>query len=131
MYQKLIIVGYVGKDPEMRYTPQGQAVTNFSVATNRQYTKDGETVKQTVWFRVQTWGKRAEVCNQYLKKGSKVLVEGTLLADEDGNPKIWKKQDGSPGVNFEVNAFEVRFLSSAEKSNGRGEPEPQEEDFQF
>ena len=88
MYHTIIIVGNVGKDPEMRYTPSGQAVTSFSVATNRQYTAgNGEQVKETIWFRVSTWGKTAEVCNQYVKKGSKVLVEGRLTPDKNtGGP---------------------------------------------
>ena len=65
MYHTIIIVGNLGKDPEMRYTPSGQAVTNFNVATNRQYTaSDGSPVKETIWFRVSTWGKTAETCNQ-------------------------------------------------------------------
>ena len=77
MYHTIIIVGNLGKDPEMRYTPSGQAVTSFPVATNRQYTTgSGEQVKETIWFRISTWGKTAETCNQYLKKGSKVLIEG-------------------------------------------------------
>ena len=77
MYHTIIIVGNLGRDPEMRYTPSGQAVTNFNVATNRQYTaSDGSQVKETIWFRVSSWGKQAETCNQFLKKGSKVLVEG-------------------------------------------------------
>jgi single-strand DNA-binding protein len=81
MYQTIIIAGNVGRDPEMRYTPSGQAVTSFSVATNRQYTNNnGETVKETIWFRISAWGKTGETCNQYLKKGSKVLVEGRLTA---------------------------------------------------
>lgn len=114
MYQSLIIVGNLGKDPEMRYTPGGQAVTSFSVATSHQYTnKSGETVKQTTWFRVSTWGKQAEVCNQYLKKGSKVLVEGRLTADENGGPRIWDNK-GKPAASFEVTAATVRFLSTAE-----------------
>ena len=114
MYQSLTIVGNVGKDPEMRYTPTGQPVTSFSVATNRQYTANsGETVKETAWFRVTTWGKTAEVCNQYVKKGSKVLVEGRLTADvSTGGPRVWTAQDGTPRASFEVNANTVRFLSS-------------------
>ena len=114
MYHTLIIVGNVGKDPEMRYTPSGQAVTSFSVATNRQYTTgNGEQVKETVWFRVTTWGKQAEVCNQYVKKGMKVLVEGRLTPDKaTGGPRVWTKQDGTPGASFEVTAGTVRFLSS-------------------
>ncbi len=75
MYHQLIIVGNVGRDPEMRYTPSGQAVTSFSVAANKQYTNaQGETVKETIWFRVSAWGNLAEVCNQYVKKGMKVLI---------------------------------------------------------
>src|SRR5450759_5866913 len=95
MYQTIIIVGNVGRDPEMRYTPSGQAVTSFSVATNRQYTNsNAETVKETIWFRVSAWGKTGETCNQYLKKGSKVLVEGRLTADPvTGGPRIWQAQD--------------------------------------
>jgi single-strand DNA-binding protein len=123
MYHTLIIVGNVGKDPEMRYTPSGQAVTSFSVATNRQYTaSNGEQVKETIWFRVSAWGKQAEVCKQYLQKGSKVLIEGRLTADKaTGGPRIWAKQDGSAGASFEVTASTVRFLSSRGES-GEGGP---------
>ena len=98
MYQTLILVGNLGKDPEMRYTPSGKQVTSFSVATSHQYTNNnGETVKETVWFRVSVWNKQAEVCNQYLKKGSKVLVEGRLTSDPaTGGPKVWTGQDGAP-----------------------------------
>jgi single-strand DNA-binding protein len=114
MYHTLILVGNVGRDPEMRYTPSGQPVTSFSVATNRQYTANsGEAVKETIWFRVTTWGKTAEVCNQYVKKGSKVLVEGRLTPDAStGGPRVWTAQDGSPRASFEVTASTVRFLSS-------------------
>jgi len=120
MYHTIIIVGNVGKDPEMRYTPSGQAVTSFSVATNRQYTAgNGEQVKETIWFRVSTWGKTAEICNQYIKKGSKVLIEGRLTPDKNtGGPRIWTKQDGSSGSSFEVTASTVRFLSSRGETDG-------------
>lgn len=120
MYHTIIIAGNVGKDPEMRYTPSGQAVTSFSVATNRQYTAgNGEQVKETIWFRVSTWGKTAEVCNQYVKKGSKVLVEGRLTPDKNtGGPRIWTKQDGTAGASFEVTASTVRFLSSRGEDGG-------------
>lgn len=113
MYHTIIIVGNLGRDPEMRYTPSGQAVTNFPVATNRQYTgSDGQTVKETIWFRISTWGKQAETCAQYLKKGSKVLIEGRLNPDPaTGGPRIWTGQKG-PGASFEVTASTVRFLSS-------------------
>jgi single-strand DNA-binding protein len=125
MYHTLIIVGNVGKDPEMRYTPSGQAVTSFSVATNRQYNNNaGEQVKETIWFRVSTWGKLAETCNQYVRKGSKVLIEGRLTPDKNtGGPRIWTKQDGTAGASFEVTANTVRFLSSrGDGDGGAGAP---------
>ena len=116
MYQRIEIIGNLGKEPEMKYTPSGQPVTSFSVATSRQYTAgNGEQVKETIWFRVSTWGKTAEACNTYLKKGAKVLIEGRLTPDkETGGPRIWKKQDGSSGSSFEVTASTVRFLSKNE-----------------
>ncbi len=122
MYHTIIIVGNLGKDPEMRYLPSGQAVTSFSVATNRQYTgSDGQPVKETIWFRVSVWGKQAESSNQFLKKGSKVLVEGRLTPDPaTGGPKLWTRQDGTPASSFDVNAATVRFLSS----RGEGDAAP-------
>ncbi|HSF80463.1 MAG TPA: single-stranded DNA-binding protein [Anaerolineales bacterium] len=120
MYHTILIVGNLGRDPEMRYTPGGQAVTNFSVATNRQYTaSDGTPVKETIWFRVSTWGKQAETCNTYLRKGSKVLVEGRLIPDQaSGGPRIWTRQDGTPAASFEISAGTVRFLSSRGEAEG-------------
>ena len=116
MYHRLILVGNLGRDPEMRYTPNGTPVTNLSVATNRRYTNsNGEPVEETVWFRVSVWGKQAESCHQYLRKGRTVLVEGELIPDENGNPRIWTRQDGTPGASFEVRARTVKFLG------GRGE----------
>lgn len=114
MFHTLILVGNLGRDPEMRYTPSGQPVTSFSVATSRKYTNNaGQQIEETIWFKVTAWGKTAEICNQYLKKGSKVLVEGTLKGDPNtGSPRIWTKQDGTPGASFELTANVVRFLSS-------------------
>jgi single-strand DNA-binding protein len=126
MYHTIILVGNLGRDPEMRYTPSGQAVTNLNVATNRQYTaSDGNTVKETTWFRGSTWGKTAEICNQYLKKGSKVLIEGRLNPDPStGGPRIWNRQDGSAAASFEITANTVRFLTSrAEMESGFQESE--------
>jgi len=120
-YQKIIITGNLGRDPEMRYTPSGQAVTSFSVAVNESYTSaNGEKVKKTIWFRVTAWGKQAENCNQYLKKGQQVLVDGRMSADPNtGGPKIWTKQDGTVGTSFEITATNVSFLSSrAENESG-------------
>jgi single-strand DNA-binding protein len=112
MWHTLIIVGNVGRDPEMRYTPSGQAVTSFSVASSRQYTaNNGQQVKETIWFRVSAWGKQAEICNQYLHKGSKVLIEGRLQPDANGSPRVWTRQDGTAGASYEVTANTVRFLS--------------------
>ncbi len=123
MFHTLILVGNLGRDPEMRYTPSGQPVTSFSVATNRQYTNaNGELVKETLWFRVTTWGKLAETCNQYLRKGSKVLIEGRLTADpRTGGPRIWNGQDGQPRASFEVTAQTVRFLSARGEEEGGAE----------
>ncbi len=117
MYHKIIIIGNLGRDPEMRYTPSGQAVTNFSVATNRQYTaSDGQQIKETVWFRVSAWGRQAETCNQFLRQGSRVLVEGRLSADpSSGGPRIWTRQDGTPAASFEISATTVRFLSTRQE----------------
>jgi single-strand DNA-binding protein len=122
MFQTIIIVGNVGRDPEMRYTPSGQAVTSFSVATNRQYTNNsGETIKETIWFRISAWGKTGETCNQYLKKGSKVLIEGRLTADPaTGGPRVWTGQDGSTRASFEVSAQTVRFLSTRSEAESGG-----------
>ena len=113
-YHTVIITGNLGRDPEMRYTPSGQAVTNFSIAVNESYTNNnGERVKRTIWFRITAWGKQAEICNQYLKKGRMVLVEGRMTADPNsGGPRIWNGQDGQPRASFEVSAQTVRFLSS-------------------
>jgi single-strand DNA-binding protein len=125
MYQSLTIVGNLGRDPELRYTPAGQAVCNLSVAVNDNYTNSqGEKVERTIWFKVATWGKQAESCNTYLKKGSKVLVVGRLTADpETGNPKIFTRNDGSSGASFEVSASTVRFLSSKQSEQGEAAPE--------
>ena len=119
MYQKIIIIGNLGRDPEIRYLPNsGAAVTNFSVATNRTYTNaNGERIQETVWFRVSAWGKLAETTNQYLRKGSKVLVEGRMVADpQTGGPRIWTRQDGTPAASFEIHAMTVRFLSTREET---------------
>jgi single-strand DNA-binding protein len=107
----------------MRYTPTGQAVTSFSVATDRQYTdQSGKPVKETVWFRVTAWGKLAETCNNYLQKGKLVLIEGRLTVDaKSGGPRVWTGQDGQPRASYEVTAQTVKFLSArTEGSGGEG-----------
>ena len=108
MYHKLTIVGNLGKDPEMKYTTDGKAVTTFSVAASNR--KD-----ETVWYRITTWDKQAETCNQCLHKGSKVLVEGVLKADAQGNPRTYERKDGTWGASFEVVASAVKFLSGKDE----------------
>ena len=128
--QKCQIIGRLGADPEMRYAPSGQPVANFSVATNRKYTNgDGQEVKEVVWFKVSVWGKMAEACNNYLKKGGQVYVEGRLIADSTtGGPRLWTRQDGNPAASFEIHADLIRFLGGrngvvAEGGNGNGQVE--------
>jgi len=123
-YHTIIAVGNVGKEPEMRYLPSGQPVTSFSLATNRQYTNSsGQIVKETIWFRISVFGKQAESCSQYVHKGNQVLVEGRLVADEKGSPRIWQRQDGTSGASFEINAQTVRFLTRKEAETTGGEEE--------
>lgn len=111
MFQQIILVGYLGKDPEMRFTPNGSAVTNFSVATSRTWKQDGVKVDETTWFRISVWGAQAEPCAEWLKKGSPVLVLGRLQPDKNtGGPRIYQRQDGTSGAQFEVSAYNVKFL---------------------
>lgn len=121
MYHETKIIGNVGKDAEMRFTPSGQAVTNFNVAVNEQFKNAaGEQIKRTVWFRVSTFGKQAEIMNQYVRKGMLVFVSGRLTADPvTGGPKVFTKQDGSASASFELAAHEVKFLSKPENGNGQ------------
>src|SRR5512143_900651 len=123
MYHKIILVGNLGRDPQMRYTPSGQQVTDFSMATSEKWTgQDGQPQERTIWWRVTVWGKQAENVNQYLKKGSKVLVEGRMAPDpKTGNPRIWTRQDGTPGSSYEVTALTVKFLSSRAEGGGHAE----------
>lgn len=119
MYQKIIIAGYLGRDPEMRYTPDGTPVTNFSVATSRKWkNKDGEPGEETVWWRVTAWRRLAEVCNEFLQKGRPVLIEGRVNPDERGNPRVYEANDGTHRASFEITADTVKFLG------GRGDTGP-------
>lgn len=143
MYQKLVIVGRLGRDPEMRYMPDGTAVTSFSVATDRRWNdrSTGQPVQETTWFRVSVWGRQAEAANQYLSKGRMVLVEGRLQPDAaSGGPRTWTAQDGTVRASFEVKADAVQFLGGREDGGGSsgsfddsfqgggGKPAAQEED---
>ncbi|MDP6977870.1 MAG: single-stranded DNA-binding protein [Myxococcota bacterium] len=107
---KAILVGNLGRDPELRYTASGQAVANFSLATGESYTdKSGERVERTEWHRIVVWGKTAELCSQYLSKGRSVYIEGRLQTRE------WEDKEGVKRQTTEIVANTVQFLG------GRGE----------
>lgn len=144
MYQKIIVVGNLGSDPEMRYMPDGTAVTSFSVATNRRWTdrSTGQPVDETTWFRVSVWGRQAETTNEYLSKGRKVLVEGQITPDRNtGGPRMWTAQDGTVRASFEIRADSVRFLGGRDDGGGSypsggdnyegGAPAQEEDDIPF
>ena len=136
MYNKIFIIGHVGKDAEMRYTPTGKAVTNFSIAATETYNNSkGEQVKKTIWYRVTSWGKAAEVHREYVKKGMLCFVSGRLQADEQGNPRVWNDTQGKAHANFELAADVVKFLSKVhQESQGPEIPAGQdvaEEDIPF
>jgi single-strand DNA-binding protein len=134
MYQKLVIAGNLGQDPEMRYMSDGQAVTNLSVACNRRWTDraTGEQQEEVTWYRVSVWGRQAEAANQYLSKGRQVLVEGRLRPDPNtGGPRLWTRNDGSVGASFEVVADRVQFLGSNGSGAGQAETDSSFEDDQI
>jgi len=117
MYQKLMVVGRLGRDPEMRYMPNGDPVTSFSIATDRAWNdKNGAKQKETTWFRCSVFGKRAEVANQYLSKGKMVLVTGRLRVDpKTGGPATFTRQDGTVSASFEIVVDDFTFLSPREE----------------
>ena len=130
MYQNTIVVGHLGRDPEMRFLPSGTPVTTFSIATTRKWNNaEGQPQEKTTWFRVSVFGKQAESCNQYLAKGRLVLVEG----DIDIN--VWAdKTSNEPRGGLELRARTVRFLGGkGERPEATGEggaaaaPEAEEE----
>jgi single-strand DNA-binding protein len=123
---KVILVGNLGSDPEMRYTPNGKAVTSFRMATNRRYTTSaGESREETDWFRVSVWGKQAEQCNQFLSKGKQAYVEGRLHA------RNWEGQDGQMRTSLEVTADRVLFLGRQAPVSLPEEGELEPEDLPF
>ena len=105
---RIVIAGNLGQDPEMQYLSNGAAVTKFSVATNRVYYKDEEKITETTWFNVEVWGKKAENCNQYLSKGSKVAVDGRMACDQ-------YEKDGRTVYYWKLVAQDVEFLDSREQ----------------
>src|SRR5437660_10714847 len=112
---KVILVGNLGKDPEVRYTPSGQAVANFTIATNEAWTgKDGQKQERTEWHRIVVWGKTAENCGEYLSKGRQVYIEGRLQTRE------WNNKEGAKQYTTEIVANQVLFLQGGERGQGRG-----------
>jgi single-strand DNA-binding protein len=112
---KVMLIGNVGKDPEMRYTANGKAVTTFSIACNRSHnTPEGERREETDWFDVVTWDKLAELCSQFLQKGRQAYVEGRLQT------RSWEGQDGQKRYKTEVVAQTVLFLGAAGGAAGAG-----------
>lgn len=107
-FNKVILVGNLGRDPEMRHTPQGDPVCSFSMATNERR-KGGED--SVTWFKVTLWGKKAEAAAQYLVKGRPVYIEGRLRVEE------WTDRDGKPRHTLEVNATEMQFIGGGERSD--------------
>ena len=112
-FNKIILVGNLGRDPELRYTPQGTPVCSFSLATNeRRKDKSGEMQDQTTWFKITLWGRQAETASQYLTKGKPVYIEGRLRVE------VWTDRDGKPRHTLEVNATDMQFLGSAAGGGG-------------
>ena len=110
MLNKVMLIGRLGRDPETRYTSGGQAVANFSVATDETYKdRNGERQKRTEWHKIVVWGKQAEIAQQYLKKGSLIFIEGRIQSRE------WQDKEGQKRTSFEIVATNFRMLG------GRGE----------
>ena len=108
---KMMIIGHLGRDPEMRYTPSGRPVTTFSVATTRSWhSADGERHEETEWFNIVSWGSLAEICNQHLRKGQQVYVEGRLQT------RRWEDSEGDKHYTTELVAKEMIILGEKRES---------------
>ena len=115
-FNKIILVGNLGRDPELRYTPQGTPVCSFSLATNerRKDRATGENNDVTTWFRVTLWGRQAETASQYLSRGRPVYIEGRLRVEE------WTDRDGKPRHTLEVHATDMQFIGGGVRSDEAG-----------
>lgn len=124
---KVMIIGNLGRDTEMRYTPSGRPVTTFSVATTRSWnTSEGERRKETEWFNVVAWGSLAEICNQYLTKGQQVYIEGRLQT------RRWEDSEGQKHSSTEIIANEMIMLGERRDGKPGDQDEANEnEDFPF
>ena len=127
---KVMVIGHLGRDPEMRFTPSGRPVTTFSLATSRSWkTSDGERRSETEWFNIVAWGSLAEICNQYLKKGQQVYVEGRL------QNRRWEDDEGNQRSTTEIVAREMIMLGGRrdqkEDDSGNDFDEGDEEEFPF
>lgn len=111
-YNKIIVIGNLGRDPELRYTGEGKAVCNFSVATTEKWMSRGEQQEKTIWFKVTVWGKQGENASKYLSKGKAVYIEGRLGVEE------WTSNQGVKMKDLVINASEIQYLSGP--SNGEG-----------
>jgi single-strand DNA-binding protein len=112
---KVILVGRLGRDPETRYTGAGQAVCNFSIATDESFKdRSGERQKRTEWHKIVVWGKQAEIAQQYLKKGAQIYLEGRIQSRE------WNDKEGQKRTSFEIVASNFRMLGSRSDSMGGG-----------
>ncbi|MEM6326884.1 MAG: single-stranded DNA-binding protein [Bacteroidota bacterium] len=112
---KVILVGNLGQDPELRYTGSGTAVCNFSLATTESYKdRDGNQVENTEWHRIVAWARLAEICGEYLKKGRQVYIEGQLQTRQ------WEDKDGNTRYTTEIKAREMQMLGSRDDSGGGG-----------
>ncbi|MBI4318386.1 MAG: single-stranded DNA-binding protein [Chloroflexi bacterium] len=122
---KVMIIGNVGRDPEMRYTQNGTAVTSFSVAAGRRWTTpEGEQREETEWFNVVTWNKLAETANRYITKGSRVYIEGRLQT------RSWEGQDGQKRYRTEVVAQTMIMLDSRPRATAASEEEISPDDIE-
>lgn len=115
-FNKITIVGHLGRDPVLRYTPQGNAVCDFSVATSERRSGGGEAQDITTWFKITLWGKQAEVANQYLAKGKQVYIEGRLRQTE------YTDREGMKRTSLEVNATDIQFLGARGEEGAASAP---------
>jgi single-strand DNA-binding protein len=121
MVNKVILIGNLGADPEVRYTQSGTAVANFRIATTETWKKDGEKEEQTEWHRIVTFARLAEICGEYLSKGSKVYIEGRIQT------RKWEDRDGNPRYTTEIVAREMKMLSPRGAGEGGKTGDFQEE----